>query len=57
MAKRSQRTKYRENYSHDQNVHALFPNRPWSPHDRDQENRDRRYVKNVRAIRLYDSDH
>jgi phosphate starvation-inducible PhoH-like protein len=50
MAKRSQRTKYRENYSVDQNVHALFPSRPWSPHDRDQESRDRRYVKNVRAM-------
>ncbi len=50
MAKRSQRTKYRENYSLDQNVRALFPDRAWSPHDRDQENRDRRYVKNVRAM-------
>jgi phosphate starvation-inducible PhoH-like protein len=50
MAKRSQRTKYRENYSLDQNVRALFPDRPWSPHDRDQESRDRRYVKNVRAM-------
>ena len=44
MAKRSQRTKYRENYSaQEENVHALFPGRAWSPHDRDQENRDRRY--------------
>ena len=50
MAKRSQRSKARENFSADQNVHPLFPNRPWSPHDRDQENRDRRYVKNVRAL-------
>src|SRR5579872_5192263 len=50
MAKRSQRTKYRENYSAPENVHTLFPGRPWSPHDRDQENRDRRYVKNVRAM-------
>jgi phosphate starvation-inducible protein PhoH and related proteins len=50
MAKRSQRTKYRENYSAPENVHALFPGRPWSPHDKDQENRDRRYVKNVRAM-------
>ena len=48
MAKRSQRQKSRDN-AH-QNVHALFPNRPWSPHDHDQENRDRRYVKNVRAM-------
>jgi phosphate starvation-inducible protein PhoH and related proteins len=50
MAKRSQRTKYRESYSAEENVHTLFPNRPWSPHDRDQENRDRRYVKNIRAM-------
>ena len=50
MAKRSQRSKARENFSADQNVHPLFPNRPWSPHDRDQENRDRRYVKNVRVL-------
>ena len=48
MAKRSQRQKSRDNAN--QNVHALFPNRPWSPHDQDQENRDRRYVKNVRAM-------
>ena len=50
MAKRSQRSKHRENYSAQENVHALFPGRSWSPHDRDQENRDRRYVKNVRAM-------
>ncbi len=50
MAKRSQRSKSRDNLSANQNVHPLFPNRPWSPHDRDQENRDRRYVKNVRAM-------
>ena len=50
MAKRSQRSKSRENLSAAQNVHPLFPNRPWSPHDHDQENRDRRYVKNVRAM-------
>ncbi len=50
MAKRSQRSKSRENLSANQNVHPLFPNRPWSPHDRDQESRDRRYVKNVRAM-------
>ena len=48
MAKRSQRQKSRDNAN--QNVHALFPNRPWSPHDHDQESRDRRYVKNVRAM-------
>ena len=50
MAKRSQRQKSRDNLSNNQNVHPLFPNRPWSPHDHDQENRDRRYVKNVRAM-------
>jgi phosphate starvation-inducible PhoH-like protein len=50
MAKRSQRSKSRDNLSASQNVHPLFPNRPWSPHDRDQESRDRRYVKNVRAM-------
>ena len=50
MAKRSQRSKSREHFSVNQNVQPLFPNRPWSPHDRDQENRDRRYVKNVRAM-------
>jgi phosphate starvation-inducible protein PhoH and related proteins len=49
MAKRSQRSKYREN-SAQENVHPLFPGRPWSPHEHDQENRDRRYVKNVRAM-------
>ncbi|MGZ5925733.1 MAG: PhoH family protein [Rhizomicrobium sp.] len=50
MAKRSQRSKSRDNISASQNVHSLFANRPWSPHDHDQENRDRRYVKNVRAM-------
>jgi phosphate starvation-inducible protein PhoH and related proteins len=50
MAKRSQRSKSREHFSASQNVQPLFPNRPWSPHDRDQESRDRRYVKNVRAM-------
>ena len=50
MAKRSQRQKSRDNLAANQNVHALFPNRPWNPHDQDQENRDRRYVKNVRAM-------
>ncbi|MEP6828912.1 MAG: PhoH family protein [Rhizomicrobium sp.] len=52
MAKRSQRSKSREHFSADQNVQPLFPNRPWNPHDRDQESRDRRYVKNVRAMSL-----
>ena len=50
MAKRSQRSKSRENPSASQNVHPLFPNHSWSPHAHDQENRDRRYVKNVRAM-------
>jgi phosphate starvation-inducible PhoH-like protein len=50
MAKRSQRSKSREHFSASQNVQPLFPERGWSPHDRDQENRDRRYVKNVRAM-------
>jgi phosphate starvation-inducible PhoH-like protein len=50
MAKRSQRSKSSDSLSASQNVHSLFPNRPWSPHDHDQENRDRRYVKNVRAM-------
>ncbi|MES2254466.1 MAG: PhoH family protein [Pseudomonadota bacterium] len=50
MAKRSQRSKSRDHFSVNQNVQPLFPDRPWSPHDRDQENRDRRYVKNVRAM-------
>ncbi|HEY4076261.1 MAG TPA: PhoH family protein [Rhizomicrobium sp.] len=50
MAKRSQRSKSRENFSAGQNVQPLFPNRSWSPHDRDQENRDRRYVKNIKAM-------
>jgi phosphate starvation-inducible protein PhoH and related proteins len=50
MAKRSQRSKSRENLSANQNVHPLFPSRAWSPHDHDQENRDRRYVKNIRAM-------
>jgi phosphate starvation-inducible PhoH-like protein len=50
MAKRSQRSKSRDHFSVNQNVQPLFPNRPWSPHDRDEESRDRRYVKNVRAM-------
>ena len=50
MAKRSQRHKSRDNLSANQNVHPLFPNRTWSPHDHDQDARDRRYVKNVRAM-------
>ncbi|MGH6829146.1 MAG: PhoH family protein [Rhizomicrobium sp.] len=50
MAKRSQRTKSRDNYSSDHNVHPLFPSRGGAQHERDREIRDRRYVKNVRAM-------
>jgi len=50
MAKRSARSKSREsNFAQEENVHRLFPNRSgWSP--RDAETRDRKYVKNVRAM-------
>ncbi len=50
MAKRSARYKSREsNFAPEENVHRLFPNRTgWSP--RDAETRDRKYVKNVRAM-------
>lgn len=48
MAKRSARYKTRENPDN-QNVHPLFPSRSgWSPHD--DGSRDRKYVKNVRAM-------
>jgi len=47
MAKRSARYKSRE-IEDDGNVRPLFPSRGWSP--RDAEQRDRRYVKNVRAM-------
>jgi phosphate starvation-inducible protein PhoH and related proteins len=51
MAKRSTRSKSRDNaYSSAQNVHPLFPRGGWSPHQADQEARDRKYVKNVRAM-------
>jgi phosphate starvation-inducible protein PhoH and related proteins len=51
MAKRSTRSKSRDNaYSAAQNVHPLFPRVAWSPHQADQEARDRKYVKNVRAM-------
>jgi phosphate starvation-inducible PhoH-like protein len=55
MAKRSMRSKSRESYSSQENVHPLFPGRSnhsgkaWSPHDGDSEFRDRKYVKNVKA--------
>jgi phosphate starvation-inducible PhoH-like protein len=52
MAKRSMRSKSRDSYSSQENVHALFPSRTkaWSPHNPDNEFRDRKYVKNVRAM-------
>jgi phosphate starvation-inducible PhoH-like protein len=54
MAKRSLRSKSRESAYVQENVHALFPGRPshqnkgWSPHH--AEFRDRKYVKNIRAM-------
>jgi phosphate starvation-inducible PhoH-like protein len=54
MAKRSARQKTRDQQYHEPaTVHPLFPSeRGWSPHDhnRDVDSRDRRYVKNVRAM-------
>jgi len=54
MAKRSARHKARElQYHEPATVHPLFPpDRGWSPHDhnRDVDARDRKYVKNVRAM-------
>ncbi|MBN9589742.1 MAG: phosphate starvation-inducible protein PhoH [Alphaproteobacteria bacterium 64-11] len=50
MAKRSMRSKSRDSsYVPQENVHPLFPGR-WSPHDPDGQFRDRKYVKNVRAM-------
>src|SRR5579871_2688290 len=49
MAKRSARYKAREQYDERENVHTLFP-RSFSPHDVDARDRDRKYVKNVRAM-------
>lgn len=50
MAKRSMRSKSRDSSCVPQeNVHPLFPGR-WSPHDPDGQFRDRKYVKNVRAM-------
>ena len=50
MAKRSARQKNRENNFCEGNVHPLFPsgNSNWNPLDSDQ--RDRKYVKNIRAM-------
>ena len=52
MAKRSMRSKSRaSSFASQQNVHPLFPGRSaWTPHDPDGEFRDRKYVKNVRAM-------
>jgi phosphate starvation-inducible PhoH-like protein len=49
MAKRSARSKFRD-HGTTQNVHPLFPRSGWSPHQTDQDARDRKYVKNVRAM-------
>jgi phosphate starvation-inducible PhoH-like protein len=51
MAKRSMRSKSRDS-AFQENVHPLFPGRQksWTPHDGDAEVRDRKYVKNVRAM-------
>jgi phosphate starvation-inducible PhoH-like protein len=49
MAKRSMRSKSRESAFAQENVHPLFPGHAgWSPHD--AQFRDRKYVKNVRAM-------
>ncbi len=57
MAKRSMRSKSRaSSYASQENVHPLFPGRPnhhgagWTPHDPDGQFRDRKYIKNVRAM-------
>jgi phosphate starvation-inducible PhoH-like protein len=46
------RSKSRDSaFSPPQNVHPLFPARgSWSPHAQDQDQRDRKYVKNIRAM-------
>ena len=55
MAKRSMRSKSRDS-AYQENVHPLFPGRSntrgaqWTPHDPDGQFRDRKYVKNVRAM-------
>lgn len=56
MAKRSMRSKSRDSAYAQENVHPLFPgrqshqNKGWTPHDPDAQFRDRKYVKNVRAM-------
>ena len=55
MAKRSMRSKSRDS-AYQQNVHPLFPGHSshhgaqWTPHDSNGQFRDRKYVKNVRAM-------
>jgi phosphate starvation-inducible PhoH-like protein len=48
------RSKSRDSaYDSQENVHALFPGRPaskWTPHDPDGQFRDRKYVKNIKAM-------
>jgi phosphate starvation-inducible protein PhoH and related proteins len=49
MAKRSARRRLREHHIPDhENVHPLFPSSGWNPVDNDA--RDRKYVKNIRAM-------
>jgi phosphate starvation-inducible PhoH-like protein len=49
MAKRSARRRLREHQIQDhENVHPLFPSSGWNPLDTDA--RDRKYVKNIRAM-------
>ncbi len=56
MAKRSMRSKSRDLSYVKENVHPLFPgrsnhqNKSWTPHDPAGQFRDRKYVKNVRAM-------
>jgi phosphate starvation-inducible PhoH-like protein len=54
MAKRSTRRRVREHGFHEQdsdNVHPLFPpSGGWSPLDGERDTRDRKYVKNIRAM-------
>src|SRR5471030_3472015 len=53
MAKRSMRSKSRDSAYVQENVHPLFPSRQakgWTPHDPDGQFRDRKYVKNIRAM-------
>ena len=55
MAKRSMRSKSRDSV-YQENVHPLFPGHSntrgaqWTPHDPNGQFRDRKYVKNVRAM-------